>query len=139
MGFRLKLGFQLKVGSFCWLKYQWVVVRKVLGVVILFWVLWVAICRDYGSWGLWLWVVVLVAMAVAMVVVVVAMVVVVDDYCDVYFIGVNAHLVPTFWFFPFWSIHFNLPLLVPKPISACHISPCHQPTNRKSWHGWRHY
>ena len=55
---------------------------KVLGVVILFWVLWVAICRDYGSWGLWLWVVVL----VAMVVVVVAMVVVADDYCDVYFI-----------------------------------------------------
>ena len=59
---------------------------KVLGVVILFWVLWVTICRDYGSWGLWLWVVVLVAMVVAVVIVAVAIVVVVDDYCDYYFI-----------------------------------------------------
>ena len=59
---------------------------KVLGVVILFWVLWVAIYRDYGSWGLWLCMVVSVAMAVAVVVVAVAMVVVADDYCDVYFI-----------------------------------------------------
>ena len=57
---------------------------EVLGVVILFWVWWVAICRDYRGWGLWYQVVVSVAMAVAMVVVASAVVVVMVDYYDVY-------------------------------------------------------
>ena len=53
-------------------------------MVILFWVWWVAICRDYRGWGLWYQVVVSVAMAVAMVVVASAVVV---DYYDVYIIS----------------------------------------------------
>ena len=48
-------------------------------------------------------------------------------------IGVNAFFVPTFWghfyFDPYISI---LPLLVSKPINACHLSPYRQPTNKKS-------
>ena len=60
---------------------------EVLGVVILFWVWWVAICRDYGGWGLWYQVVVSVAMAMAMVVVASAVVVVMVDYYDVYIIS----------------------------------------------------
>ena len=60
---------------------------EVLGVVILFWVWWVAICRDYRGWGLWDQVVVSVAMAVAMVVVASAVVVVMVDYYDVYIIS----------------------------------------------------
>ena len=60
---------------------------EVLGVVILFWVWWVAICRDYKGWGLWYQVIVSVAMAVAMVVVASAVVVVMVDYYDVYIIS----------------------------------------------------
>ena len=60
---------------------------EVLGVVILFWVWWVAICRDYRGWGLWYQVIVSVAMAVAMVVVASAVVVVMVDYYDVYIIS----------------------------------------------------
>ena len=60
---------------------------EVLGVVILFWVWCVAICRDYRGWGLWYQVIVSVAMAVAMVVVASAVVVVMVDYYDVYIIS----------------------------------------------------
>ena len=35
-------------------------------------------------------------------------------------------------FFHFGPYIFILPLLVPKPISACHISSSHQSINRKS-------
>ena len=53
--------------------------------------------------------------------------------------GVNAFLVPTFWgHFYFGSYIFILPLLVPKPINAWHLSPYRHPTNRKSWHGWQY-
>ena len=48
-------------------------------------------------------------------------------------LGINALLIPTFWgyfyFGPYISI---LPLLVPKPINARHLSPYRHPTNRKS-------
>ena len=47
--------------------------------------------------------------------------------------GVNALLVPIFLgHFYFGPYIFILPLLVLKPISACHISYCRQPTNRKN-------
>ena len=52
-------------------------------------------------------------------------------------IGVNALFVSTFWdHFYFSPYIFILPLLVPKSISACHISPCRHPTNKKIWHSW---
>ena len=50
-----------------------------------------------------------------------------------YKLGVNAFFVFTFWgHFYFGPYIFILLLLIPKPISVYHISPCRQPTNRKS-------
>ena len=55
-----------------------------------------------------------------------------------FFLGVNVLLVSTFWtFFYFGPYIFISPLLVPKPISAWHLNPCRQPTNKKSIRGWR--
>ena len=41
-------------------------------------------------------------------------------------------------FFHFGPYIFILPLLIPKPINAWHLSPYRHPINRKSWRGWRH-
>ena len=44
----------------------------------------------------------------------------------------------TFFFFHFGPYILILPLLVPKPINAWHLSPYRHPTNRKCWRDWWH-
>ena len=55
------------------------------------------------------------------------------EWSRIFFLGVNALFVPTFWghfcFGPYISI---LPLLVPNSINACYFSPFRHSTNRKS-------
>ena len=41
-------------------------------------------------------------------------------------------------FFYFGPYIFILPLLIPKPINAWHLSPYHHPINRTSWRGGWH-
>ena len=53
-------------------------------------------------------------------------------------VGVNAFLVSIFWSdFYFSPYILFLPLLVPKPINAWHLSPYRYPTNGKNWDGKR--